>query len=168
MTLLIADAGPLIGLARIERLFLLQEIFGTVIIPPKVCSELAIKDNRPGALRLDAAINDGWLKVVDLEEKPLPAISRSVDEGEAEAITLAISMKSKHPQLLIDDRRGRLVAKHHRIKIIGTAGVLLLAHKHRLLPKLEPILEELRAVGYRLSISLCRKILDKAGETSNE
>ena len=166
MTLLIADAGPLIAFARIEKLELLQDLYGTVIIPGKVHEELAIGSNRPGAQRLGLAISQGWLQVVAVDHRPLPAISALVDEGEAEAITLAISRSSDFPQLLIDDRRGRSVAKHHDIKIIGTAGILLTAHKRGLLPEVKPVLDQLCKAGYRLSFSLCQKIIATAAKFS--
>jgi predicted nucleic acid-binding protein len=44
----VADTGPLIGLARISRLNLLKKLFGTVAIPPKVFHELKLSSDRPG------------------------------------------------------------------------------------------------------------------------
>ena len=164
MTLLIADAGPLIALARIERLELLKEMYGSVIMPPKVYAEFEIGSDRPGAQRLNSAILEGWLQVVQIDQTLLPVISASVDEGEAEAITLAIARNPEHPQLLIDDRRGRLVAKHHNLRVIGTAGIILAARKCGLLQQVKPILGQLRDAGYRISVPLCNKILELAGE----
>lgn len=164
MSLVIADAGPLIALARIEKLELLKKLYGSVIIPGKVHSELEIGSNRPGAERLELAISEGWLITVKIDHTPLATISDSVDEGEAEAITLAIARNTEHPQLLIDDRKGRLVAKHHNIKIIGTAGILLTAHQLGFLQQIKPILDQLLKTGYRMSVPLCKKVLKLAGE----
>ena len=166
MTLLIADAGPLIALARIEKLDLLEKMYGSLIMPAKVYAELEVDSNRPGARALRVAITEGLLQVEELNRMPLAVISASVDEGEAEAITLAISRNDEHPQLLIDDRKGRLVAKHHNIKVIGTAGILLAAHKRGFLHEIGPVLDQLREAGYRLSVPLCQKILELAGETA--
>ena len=42
MRSVVADAGPLIGLARIGRLNLLRKLFGTIAIPPHVFHELKL------------------------------------------------------------------------------------------------------------------------------
>ena len=164
MSLLIADAGPLIALAKIEKLELLKQLYGTVTIPQQVYSELEIGSNRPGAKALEQALLIGLLISVKTKYPPIAIISESVDAGEAEAITLAIEQKSDCPQLLIDDRKGRLVAKHHNIIVIGTAGILLIAKKQGLLVQIKPVLEQLLNVGYRISDPLCNKILQLAGE----
>jgi len=164
MSLLIADAGPLIALAKIKKLKILQELYGTIIIPQKVYSELEIGANMPGSQRLEQAILEGWLKTVKIKHQPTSIIRDSIDEGEAEAITLAIECKSEYPQLLIDDRKGRQVAKHHCIKVIGTAGILLIAKKRGLLTQIKPVFAQLLKVGYRISDPLCKKILQLAAE----
>jgi len=164
MSILIADAGPLIALAKIKKLDVLQGLYGTIIVPEKVYSEFEIDSNRAGSQHLEKAVLKGWIKIVKIKHPPISIISDSIDEGEAEAITLAIENKTKYPQLLIDDRKGRLVAKHHDIKIIGTAGILLMAKKEELLLQVKPVLTQLLKVGYRISAPLCKKILLLAGE----
>lgn len=49
-----------------------------------------------------------------------------VDEGEAEAIGLALE---KGLRLIIDDRKARIYAKRLGVKVIGTAGILVRAKK---------------------------------------
>ena len=165
MSLFVADAGPLIALARVKQLSLLKKLFRVVVIPEKVYSELEVNSNRPGAQYLSLALNEGWLHTTKINSPPSASISKSVDEGEAEAIALAMSHSSDRPLLLIDDRKGRLVAKHHKIKIIGTAGVLVLAHQKGLLKENKPVLEQLLINGYRLSTPLCKQVLKLTGET---
>ncbi len=52
---IVADAGPLIGLAKIGRLELLRRLFSRVMIPEAVQTELRLKSSRPGAIALTAA-----------------------------------------------------------------------------------------------------------------
>ena len=46
----VADAGPLIALARIGHLSLLPEVLGEVLVPEAVVSECVRDRSRPGAV----------------------------------------------------------------------------------------------------------------------
>jgi predicted nucleic acid-binding protein len=160
--LIVADAGPLIGMARIGLLSLLKDLFPKVLIPPKVHDELQISLLRPGYEALAAALQEKWLLV---EAPQLTTVLRGLkevlDEGEAEAIALA---EQRSAQLLIDEKRGREIARHRGVQIVGTGAVLLLAKEARLLDRVADALDRLAANGYRLAPSLRLQILQKAGE----
>ena len=86
----IADAGPLIGLARIGLLPLLQKLYGTAVIPLRVLEELRTAEGRPGSEALAQALASGWLQpeaVLHTEE--LEALLLALGPGETEAIVLA-------------------------------------------------------------------------------
>ncbi len=88
----ISDAGPLIALARVHRLDLLENLYGSVVIPPAVEDELRVDSGRPGAKRLRRALNQGWLEVhrlSDSADSSLSELNLVLDAGEAEAIVLA-------------------------------------------------------------------------------
>jgi len=163
----IADAGPLIGLARTGHLELLHELYGSVLIPPRVVSELRLSQDRPGARALKAAVAEGWLREVELEtaEKPEGA-NLVVDSGEAEAIALARERPLRF--LLLDERRGRQLARQQGLPVVGTGGVLLAAKHRELIPRIAPALEKLEAAGYRFSEELRAELLELAGEASDE
>lgn len=58
----VADAGPLIGLARVGLLDLLRQLYGKVLIPVQVFEELQTSEDRPGSRALRAAVQEGWLE----------------------------------------------------------------------------------------------------------
>lgn len=159
----VADAGPLIGLARIGYLELLRQLYDTVAVPPQVVTELRLSEGRPGSQVLQAAMDAGWLKEKGLQDgEELWRLSLLVDPGEAEAILLAEQVALRF--LLIDDQRGRQVATQRGIPVVGTSGVLIIAKRQNLINEVRPLLESLSQQGYRLSRRLRDQILTLANE----
>ena len=159
----VADTGPLIGMARADCLSLLQQLYKSIIIPPAVLEELRISSDRPGARAVAAAIRAGWIETVNLQ-KPVdfPAFPSLVDAGEAESIQLALEKKAD--LLIIDDKKGRKVAERKGIRIMGTGGILISAKRAGFLDAVSPILDKLAVEGYRMSPNLWRRIMVLAGE----
>ena len=159
----VADAGPLIALARVEKLQLLRSLFGDGLIPPAVHQEVQAGSGRPGATRIGEVLSAGWLRVTPLADDAQAAdLVRIVDAGEAEAIALCLERSARF--LLIDDAKGRKVAQRAGIPLVGVAGVLLVAKSRCLLVALSPVLKELAGVGYRLSRQLIDGVRHKANE----
>lgn len=158
----VADAGPLIGLAVSGHLDALGAAFTRVLVPPAVAAELQLDASRPGSTALSYAARDGWLLTVELPEgSDVAVLTQILDPGEAEAIVLAQSLSKR---LLIDDRRGRAVARRRGLTIIGTGGVLLLAKREGVVDRIAPILDALSSHGYRLSRGLRKELLRLSGE----
>ena len=59
--LIVADAGPLIGMAQVGLLPLLKDLYSQVLIPPKVHGELQIPLFRPGYEALAVALDEAWI-----------------------------------------------------------------------------------------------------------
>ena len=68
-------------------------------------------------------------------------------------------------KLLIDDKRGRKVAKLNKIDTIGSLGVLLIAKQTGLIPEIKSRIEDIAQSKVYLSQSLIDMILDVANES---
>lgn len=109
-------------------------------------------------------MKEGWLVVA---EKPADAMDfprrYSLDHGEIEAIALGIEVKAD--LLLIDERRGRAVARDQGIAVAGILGELLHAKMVGRLQLVRPQFERLRnEAGFFLDGELERFLLSQVGE----
>lgn len=165
MRIVVADTGPLIALARVGRLELLEELFGEVAIPDAVFHELRIDEDRPGSTVLRNALRAsqrGFRRHV-AGEVPA-ALAALLDPGESEALVLAERLGAV---LLIDERRGRVLARKRGLAFLGTGGLLLAAKRAGELPRVRPVVEDLSSTGYRMSEPLVSEILARAGEADS-
>nr|CAA6801355.1 MAG: Predicted nucleic acid-binding protein, contains PIN domain [uncultured Thiotrichaceae bacterium] len=160
--IVIADAGPLIGLARLQKLTLFKDLFGEVLITHIVHGELFPATDHNDQPQIVEALNEGWLKIVDVDVGEWKPFSAGVDAGEGSAIFLACELASA--LLIIDDRSGRSEAKAHKLKFMGTAAVVGLAKLKGLIPLAAPVLYDLQASGYRLSNTVIETVLADVGE----
>lgn len=161
--IVIADAGPLIAFSKIKRLPLLTSTLGELIICQAVAEECTANLSLPGAKEIKDAISTGLI-IVNKHYIPVEQYKNLFDilgKGEAGAIILA---KQLNTRLLIDEKLGRQAANKLKLRIIGTAGVLLVAKKNGLIPSVKPILAELRTSGYYLSTNLVTSVLELAHE----
>ena len=163
MTPVVADTGPLIALARTDRLDLLHSLFRQVVIPPAVLGELAIGSRRPGATVLAGALDTRWISVESVVNRQVVReLGQILDPGEAEAIALAEQLEARF--LLLDEAAGREVARRRGVPVIGVAGVLLAAKSRGAVTAVRPIIDEMSRAGYRLSARLVSGVLARAGE----
>src|SRR4051794_1492027 len=115
--IVISDTSPLNYLVLIGHVDVLPVLFGRVVIPPAVVTELSRADT-PEPVRRWIASPPAWLEVRG-PVNPDPGVG--LGAGENGAIALAIELHSDY--LLIDDGEARAVAQSRGIVITGTLGV---------------------------------------------
>ena len=148
---IVADTGPIIAFAKVDRLALLAALFGTLAISPVVKQELFAKQSLESK-RIKQALSRFLIEMPVAEVPPRVAIvTRNLDSGEAESIALAAHLNLP---LLIDDASGRKVAMRLGTAVVGTIGVLLRAKQLRLVDTVLPIASEMRERGYWFSDDL--------------
>ncbi len=144
----VLDSTCLIGLERIERLSVLPELYEPIIIPDEVDKEFGEEFD--------------WLSVETPKNVALiTSLKILVDDGEAEAITLALE---KNCKIVLDDKQARLIAKRLGLEVIGTIGIFIKAKQAGLIDLLAPVLEELENKGFRMSSDLKLEALKLAKE----
>ncbi len=163
--LVISNTSPVMNLAIVGQLELLQKRFNEVIIPEAVVEELKLDTDYSGTDKIRDAISAGWIRVEKVKNIQLTqALKRELDNGEAEAIALALQLKVT--EILMDEREGRSVAKTMGLKPIGVLGILLQAKKDGVIVSVKEILEKLKnEAGFYITEQLKQEILSQIGET---
>ena len=65
---------------------------------------------------------------------------------------------------MVDDKKGRKIARLNEIKIIGSLGVLLLAKNENLIPEIKPLIIQMK----QSEIYLAEDIVDYALQVAKE
>lgn len=143
--IIISDTTPLRYLIEIEEIDCLKNLFGKVIIPQKVFSELQ-GEKTPSEVTAWIQNHPEWLEVKQADTS-LFAPKRKIQAGEHEAIALAVEFKAD--ALLIDDTDA--IKEAHRINLttLRLFTILELAAKKRLLDLPESV-EKMKRTSFHL------------------
>lgn len=162
--IVISDTTPIISLLKANHLELLQRLYGNVLIPKAVYRELTenpiYSEEAKSIKMLD------FLKMVPIENAKSVNVLRSVtglDAGESEALIMYDEQNAD--LLLMDEHKGRRVAKQLNVKYIGTAGILMLAYDKGLIQSsdVKLCLDMMLDSGIRLDEKLCNIVLEHVG-----
>ena len=159
--IVIADASPLIALARVGGLSWLQQLFTEVMVTDVVFAEVLTGRYPDTEAPIRQALAAGWLKTVAIANTD-PALP-DLDEGEASSIRLALS-RNGPALLLIDERSGRAVAQELGLSVAGTAAVIGLARQRGLIPSARQVFAALHASDFRIAPAVIQAVLDRCGK----
>lgn len=160
--IVVSNASPILNLAAIGRLGLLQQLYGTVTVPQAVYREVVVVGaGQPGSGEVQAA---GWVETRMVKnETAIASLKLEVDQGEAEAIALAVELQAD--LLLIDERIGRTIASRLGVKFIGLLGILIEAKHRGLISTVRPVLDDLLGkAGFWITPELYYRVLQAVGE----
>ena len=160
--IVVSDTSPLAALSAIQRVDLLTQLYGRVLIPEAVWQELVEGRRRAGR---NQVLDAPWIERRSVENRQLViALLQDLDKGEAEAIALAVETDAD--LLIVDERIGRRTAQRFGLNVIGVIGVLVDAKHHGLIVSIRPVLDQLRVLaGFYISDSLYKSELADQGET---
>ena len=160
--IVISDTTPLISFLKIGHLDLLKKEFGMVKIPRAVYDELT---RNPRFTEEAKCIQQcSFIEVIDLEDTETVNILKratGLDLGESEAIILTDKLQAD--LLLMDEAKGRMVAKQMDLKISGTIGILISAYTKGNLSadEIKASIEILKNSGRHIGEKLYNMLLEK-------
>ncbi len=157
--IVVSDTTPIISLIKAGQLELLKRLFGEIVIPEAVFTELV--SNSVFADEAETVRTCPYIQVKDVAERKSVSILQRVtglDAGESEAIVIAEELEAD--LLLVDEHKGRRVAQQMGIPITGTLGVLLLAFDEALITagEIDSCIEAMVNCGIRISNGLKKEV----------
>ena len=127
---IVSDTSCLILLDKIGELHLLQKLFGQVVVTQTVAAEFG--RGLPDCISIQNPA----------DRKTQLVLEAALDKGEASSIALAL--EKEDCLLIIDESRGRKLAKRLGLTITGTLGVLAEAKQSGYIAALKPLLDKIR------------------------
>ena len=120
--IVISNTTPILSLLKIEKLNLLQQLYGEIIIPFAVYKEIENGKDKPfyeDLSKLD------WIKIINIKNPESRVFLFDLDDGEAEVLILAKEFNASI--VILDEVMGRRYAKQLNLNLTGTIGILLKA-----------------------------------------
>lgn len=160
--IVVSNTSPILNLAAIGHLELLQQLYRSILIPQAVFDEIVVAGaGQPGALEVQQS---KWIRKKPVTNHTVArALLAEIDAGEAEAIALAVEEEAD--LLLLDERRGRVVAARLGLRFVGLLGVLVEAKNRGHISSAKTILDELIVIaGFWVNQDLYARVLQAVQE----
>jgi len=148
----VSNASPIIALAQINKLDLLEKLFSWVLVPPAVVREISPTVVLPNWITERALMHPISSRI----------LNTSLGPGESEAISLAFEIGSI---VIIDERPARWLAESLGIDVIGTLGILFKCKQEGFISEIKSYIDELmNNYDFRVANDLYERILKETGE----
>ena len=160
------DSGPLIHLSRVGQIQLLRKLFDSVLIPSSVYRETVLEakaSRKPGVSAIEKAIDEGWIKVIDMGPSEMDLVKKlaeneSIEVEDAEVIFLAEKYSTS---LVTNDKWLIKIAVSLGIDALWTTTLILLGVKKKIVSKNQgrDMLRKLVLTGLHLRTDVYEAIL---------
>jgi predicted nucleic acid-binding protein len=160
--IVVSDTTPLISLLKINRLDLLERLFGQVLIPQAVFNELTSDErfkNEADQIKGNCFISVKTVKNADAVD--ILKRATGLDKGESEAIVLTDELKADI--LLMDEAKGRAVSGQMGLKVMGTIGLLMAAYEEDVMnaDEVRKCVDRLQQAGRHIGQRHYQMLLDR-------
>jgi predicted nucleic acid-binding protein len=121
----ISDSSPLIGFIKKNELSVLHKLFPLILITGGVYTEIiegkgASEEQKQ---QLKTALDNGWLEI----RKITPEQNWNFPLGLGENETISLACVLSDPLILMDEKKGRKIARTNNLSVLGTIGIITLA-----------------------------------------
>jgi hypothetical protein len=157
--LVIADSGPIISLAIINKLEILSALFDDIYIAKAVWEELTRDKTTEHYQRIIDYFEDKVREIKGFNE-----LIFVMDYGESESVILYKELNADY--LLVDDKKARNIAEQFGIQCIGTIGICSIAKDKGVINELKPLFELFIENKRFYSLTLLNEILKKHNESA--
>jgi len=161
--IVVSNTTPIIAFAKINRLEILEYLFGRIYISEGVYKELI--SNKKFIFEIEQITKSSFIITKEVKNRlavELVQKMHGLNIGESESIILFKELGGD--LLIMDEKKGRKVASSLDIKLTGTLGILLKAKQEGIIIELKPLLEKLIESNIRISHKLYKEILKSANE----
>ena len=152
----VVNASPLIVLAKIDMLWLLEKLCIDLAIPSGVVEEIN-----------DGPMEDRARKSIDLEGarfkvdvSDVPTMISAWDFAKGESQVLAWAHLNRDYEAILDDRDGRNCADAFGIRVIGSFGSIVLAYRNKLIADVATAFQKMLSHGFRVDSNLISQVMD--------
>lgn len=163
--IVVSNSSPLISLGKLDMLFLLEKLYGRVIISQAVYEEVVVRglaENRKDASQV-VTLMEGGAICVEKVEAGEDVLTDTLERGEIETILYASGKRAD--LVLMDDLRARIEARKRNLKVKGTIGVLYEAYCKDFLDRnsFQSVLQEIISrKDIWIHEELCKEVLAEA------
>lgn len=156
----IVNASPIIVLAKVGQLRLLEELSEECVVPEAVAVEILAGPSEDPARQ---ALEEGWGRRQAPNDVFIELVEWGLGPGETSVLALA---KERTPAVaILDDGAARSCAKTFNIPVMGTLAIVLRAKKAGLIPAASEVFRDMRAAGFHLNDRIVQQVLGGIGET---
>lgn len=148
--IIVSDTSCLILLNKLNKLYLLKQLFGNIVVTKDVADEFALV--LPEFIEIKNPNNYIYKKILETD----------LDVGESSCIALALEYNDC--LLILDDQKARKKARDLKLKFTGTLGLILLGKQNGYINSVAELIDQIRLSNFRISEKYLKYVLHKSGE----
>lgn len=162
MRKVVVNTTPLIALSHIGHLDILKKLYGEIVIPKAVYTELSVKAESVCKKAVDESLD--WIRVDRIKNEMAKSMYKTqLHDGEVEVMILSKEIAAD--VVIIDDANAKKHAKYLELPVTGTLGVLIKAKQEGYVDELKPLLYQMVKNGIYITQNLIELCLKQVGET---
>jgi hypothetical protein len=146
----VANSSCIIGLGAAGYLGVLEQLYGTILVPEAVAQECSPQI-------------PPWIQVHRIQNQA-QVRSLQIELGGGEAAAIALCSEVSACRIILDDKKARRIARQLCLPVTGTLAVLLRAKQCGVISTVGEVMNSLLAAGFHLSKDLVEETLRRAGE----